>query len=122
VRSNAANYRRDELNLNDLKVVKYIALSSVPLERKLTLESLLPSRVEENGLPTIGTSGIVKNLNISEYKVKSPIELFGLLGICNVSVPEPLLSEDDNYYYQDEYKMVLKEEYKWLLDKEIIEL
>ena len=121
-RSNAANHIRAELNYDDLKVVKYVALSSVPLDRKLTLEALLASEIKENGLPAVGTGEIVKKLNISPYKAKSLIELFGLLGICEVSIPEPFLSKNDNYYYQDEYKMVLKEEYKWLLDKEITEL
>lgn len=121
-RSNAANHRRTELNLDDLKVVKYTALSSVPFERKLTLEALLSSGIKEDELPAIGTSGLVAKLNIAPHKARSLIELFGLLEICEVSIPEPFLSKNDNYYYQDEYKMVLKKEYCWLLGKEIAEL
>ena len=121
-RSNAANHIRTELNNVDLKVVKYVALSSIPLDRKLTLEALISSGMKEDGLPAIGTSGLVKKLNISSYKAKSLIELFGLLGICDATIPEPLLSENDKLFYQDEYKMVLKEEYSWLLNKEIMEL
>lgn len=101
-RSNAANHIRTELNNDDFKVVKYVALSSVPLDRKLTLEALISSGIEEDRLSTIGTSGLVKKLNISPYKARSLIELFGLLRICEVSIPEPFLSKNGKEYYQDE--------------------
>lgn len=115
-RSNALNHGRYELNNDDLRIIRYIALSSVPLEKKLTLEVLIASENSENGRPVIKTSDLVRELNISNYKAKSIIKLFGILGICEVRTPNPRNNSNGITYTFDEYSMVLKEDYLWLLD------
>jgi len=115
-RSNALNHGRNELTADDLKIIRYIALSSVPLDRKLSIEALVNSEKNENGRPVLKTSDLVQKLNISSYKAKSIIKLFGLLKICEVRVPNQRIGGSGVAYISDEYSMVLNEDYMWLID------
>ncbi len=119
--SNAINHRRDYLDFQDLKVIKYIALSSVPYERMLALKTLLNSeQLTDKNLPQVDKGDLVKELSISDYKAKDIIKTFDLLNICDIEGPQEAEKDGKTYYY-GEYSMTLKEEYRWLLDKEIKE-
>jgi len=117
--SNAINHGRRELNSDDLSIIKYIALNSIPEDRMLALKALLKGEFNCDGLPTIKKSDLVKALNISDYRAKDIIKNFGLLGICDIEEPDEAESDSGDKYYIGEYSMTLKEEYKWLLDKEV---
>jgi hypothetical protein len=117
-RSNAINHGRYELNEDDLKLVRYIALSSVPIEKKLTLETLISSELKISGRPAVRTRELVEKLNISKYKAKELIMLFGILEICDVIEPEGRQDAQGRRYAVGEYTMVLKEEYLWLTEPE----
>jgi len=115
-RSNALNHERKELDFSDLKIIRYIALASIPYENKLALEALLSSEEKESGRPKLRTSSLAEKLNVTRYKARNLILLFGLLGICDITNPQTSISESGNPYTEGEYVMVLKTEYLWLLD------
>ena len=67
------------------------------------------------------SSQLAQKLEVSLYRAKGIIKHFGLVKICNVIEPPQIIVEE-SIHCNEPYKMVLKQEYEWLLEPQLYSL